>query len=168
MTQTSNLYEQDFQRWIETQIELLKRGKTADIDVEHLIAELEDMGKSNVRELESRFIVLIAHLLKWQHQRATLADQWREFEGRSWRNTMIEQRAQIAFLLSKVLSLRGSLQPALAEAYPEARRLAMRETGLDAQTFPLRCPYSVLEVLDHDFYPDSPRAAHPTPDSSGN
>jgi hypothetical protein len=168
MTQTSELYEQDFQRWIERQLELLKRGKTADIDVEHLIAELEDMGRSNVRELESRFIVLVAHLLKWQYQRATLADQWREFEGRSWRSTIIEQRAQIAFLLSKVPSLRRSLQPALTEAYPEARRVAIRETGLDAQTFPAQCPYSVLEVLDHDFYPNSPRATHATPDSAGN
>lgn len=146
MTQTSELYEQDFQRWVETQLDLFKRGKTNDLDVAHLIAELEDSGKSNVRELESRFIVLIAHLLNWQYQRDTLAAQWRECEGRSWRNTIIEQRTQIDFLLSKVPSLRGSLQAALAEAYPEARRLAIRETGLNAQTLPMPCPYSVLRA----------------------
>lgn len=40
----------------------------SEIDVKHLIEELEDMGKSNKRELTSHFKILIAHLLKWQFQ----------------------------------------------------------------------------------------------------
>jgi hypothetical protein len=88
----AELYENDFNAWIVQQIGLLKAGKTNEIDTEHLIEELEDMGKSHLRELENRFIVLIAHLLKWQYQYEQLQDQWKTFTGGSWRGTIIEQR----------------------------------------------------------------------------
>ena len=46
MNKFAELYEHDFNAWIHNQISLLKAGKTNEIDVEHLIEELEDMGKS--------------------------------------------------------------------------------------------------------------------------
>lgn len=61
-------YEHDFHSWINQHIALLKTGQFNELDTEHLIEELEDMGKSNVRELESRFVILIAPMLKWQFQ----------------------------------------------------------------------------------------------------
>lgn len=154
MTGHSALYEQDFQRWAQNQADLLRHGNIQNLDVEHLIAELEDMGKSSLRELESRFIILIAHLLKWQCQLHTLAHQWKDFEGKSWRNTILEQRTQLGFLLDKVPSLKTSLELAREEAYPAARRLAIKETGLSPETFPIGCPYTVAELLDDDFYPN--------------
>ena len=156
-TDTTNrqpdIYELDFDAWIKSQLLLLKQGRTGEIDVEHLIAELEDMGKSSLRELESRLIVLIAHLLKWRFQLQTLSTQWKEFEGKSWRNTIIEQRAQLSFLIKKVPSLKGSLHSAMSEAYPDARRLAIRETDLTPGTFPTDCPFTVEQLLDEDYYP---------------
>lgn len=78
------LYEQDFHSWIQHHITLLKDLKFSDIDIDHLIEELEGMGKRAKRELVSRFIILIAHLLKWQYQA--------EMRGNSWRFSIIEQR----------------------------------------------------------------------------
>jgi len=153
MSRHTTLYDQDFDRWASSQVELLRQGKAKDLDIEHLIAELEDMGKSSLRELESRFIILMAHLLKWQYQLDTLAEQWQAFEGKSWRKTIIEQRAQLSFLLSKVPSLKTSLELAREEAYPLARRLAIKETGMPPETFPNACPYAVDELLDEDFWP---------------
>jgi hypothetical protein len=153
MSRHTTLYDQDFDRWASIQAELLRQGKAQDLDVEHLIAELEDMGKSSLRELESRFIILIAHLLKWQYQLDTLAGQWQAFEGKSWRKTLIEQRAQLSFLLGKAPSLRASLELAREETYPAARRLAIKETGMPPETFPDACPYAVHELLDEDFFP---------------
>ena len=153
MSRHTTLYDQDFDRWASSQVELLRQGKAKDLDIEHLIAELEDIGKSSLRELESRFIILMAHLLKWQYQLDTLAEQWQAFEGKSWRKTIIEQRAQLSFLLSKVSSLKTSLELAREEAYPPARRLAIKETGMPAETFPNACPYAVDELLDEDFWP---------------
>jgi len=153
MSGHSTLYEQDTDRWAKQQIELLRQGKTQDLDVANLIAELEDMGKSSLRELESRFIVLIAHLLKWQFQLHTLTEQWKDFEGKSWRKTIIEQRTQLSFLLEKVPSLKSSLELAREDAYPASRRLAIKETGMPPETFPDACPYSVDQLLDEDFLP---------------
>ena len=78
------LYEKDFYAWIQYHIELLKQGKLEQLDVEILIDELESMGKRDKRELVSHFIILIAHLLKWQfqpHQRSN-----------SWQNSIDEPR----------------------------------------------------------------------------
>jgi len=148
-------YEQDFQHWIERHIALLKKGNLTSIDVAHLIEELETMVKSNVRELESRFIVLIAHLLKWQFQLASLSAQWRDFEGKSWRKTIIEQRLQLADLLDEMKSLRAKLPSVITKTYPKAVMFAVDETGLPEKTFPQQCPYSIEQLLDKTFYPTS-------------
>jgi len=140
-------YERDFQGWINQHIALLKMGKFNEIDVEHLIEELEDMGKSNIRELENRLVILIAHLLKWQFQTAQ--------QSGSWRGSIIEQRVQILRLLRKIPSLKRELPNAVSDAHPDALNLAIKETKLSASTFPKECPYSIEQLLDEDFYPDS-------------
>jgi hypothetical protein len=147
-------YERDFDVWIQQHIALLKQGRVNEIDVEHLIEELEDMGKSNSRELESRLIVLIAHLLKWQFQLKKLTKRWKEFRGSSWQHTIIEQRLQIHKQLKNVPSLKTRIQNAIIESYPYAIEIAVDETGLPKSTFPDSCPYTIDQLLDRKFYPD--------------
>ena len=93
------LYEKDFLAWTQQQSELLRQGRWQEVDLDHLVQELDGMGQSNHRELESRLVVLIAHLLKWEFQLNQLQDQWKEFDGRSWRKTIILQRIQIERLM---------------------------------------------------------------------
>jgi hypothetical protein len=50
--------------------------------------------------------------------------------------------------------LQPVVQDLLKEAYEDARRLALKETGLPPETFPRRCPYTQAQVLDDGFYPD--------------
>lgn len=147
-------YERDFDAWIQQHIALLKQGRVNEIDVEHLIEELEDMGKSNLRELESRFIILIAHLLKWQFQFKQLSKQWKKYKGSSWQQTIIEQRLQIRKQLKNVPSLKTRIQNAVIESYPYASELAMKETRLPVSTFPENCPYTIEQLLDENFYPE--------------
>jgi hypothetical protein len=147
-------YEQDFDAWIQQHINLLKQGRVEEIDVDHLIEELEDMGKSNRRELVNRFIPLIAHLLKWQYQYKQLQDQWVTFTGGSWRGTITEQRTKTTKLLKQSPSLNGKLPEAILDAYPDALKVAMSETGLPKSTFPNSCPYTIEQLLDEDFYPE--------------
>jgi hypothetical protein len=150
-------YEQDFQQWIEHHITLLKEGRFNEIDAEHLIEELEDMGKSNVHELESRLIILIAYLLKWHIQLPIMKTQmvYEDYDGKSWRKTIIEQRAQIIYLFKKVPSLKSKNQNAINNTYSEAVTLAVDETGLPESLFPIECPYTVEQLLDKSFYPES-------------
>ena len=107
------LYEEDYLAWIKQQIGLLQTGKLEELDLKNLVEELKAMGRSDHRELESRLIILIAHLLKWEWQFNRLQNQWAEFEGKSWRNSITEQRIQIKFLMQKVPSLRPKLSESI-------------------------------------------------------
>jgi hypothetical protein len=118
------------------------------------LEELSDMSKSDRRELHSRFLILIAHLLKWQFQYQTLSERWREFKGDSWRSTIIEQRQQISVLLRKSPGLTSVLEETSMDAYADAVEIAHKETRLARTTFPRTCPYSIKQLLDDGFYPD--------------
>ena len=143
--QPTELYEYDFNEWIAQQVALLKQGKMGEIDVVHLITELEDMGKSNLRELESRLIILIAHLLKWQFQP--------EQQSSSWRGSIREQRAKLLHLFKHIPSLKRHTAAMSQTAYPDALEIAIDETGLNTSVFPTTCPYSAEQLLDKTFYP---------------
>jgi hypothetical protein len=153
MSELSALYEKDFSAWAMRNAELLRRGHFAKLDIEHLLEELSDMGTSQRNELESRLTVLLAHLLKWQYQYRRLSEKWREYDGRSWRYTIIEQRDRIAKRLGQSPGLKSKLGDILVEAYDDAVALATKQTGLSKATFPSKCPYSLDQILDDGYYP---------------
>jgi hypothetical protein len=61
-------YDQDVILWSQEQARLLRARRFAELDIEHLADEIEDVGKSEKRDLASRMAVLLAHLLKWKSQ----------------------------------------------------------------------------------------------------
>ena len=136
------LYEKDFLAWTQQQSELLRQGRWQEVDLDHLVQELDGMGKSNHRELENRLVVLIAHLLKWEFQLNQLQDQWKEFDGRSWRKTIIEQRIQIERLMQDCTSLSSHFDTILQQAFSTALKLVYKETQLPPSTFHHECHYS--------------------------
>lgn len=145
---TSTLYDRDFYTWAMHTAELIRRGRFDEIDADHLAEEIEDMGKSTQRELVSRLIVLLAHLLKWQHQ-----PRQRDRHGRSWRLTIMEQRRQLDSLLRKNPGLKPLLDESMAEAYGTARLVAARDSTLDESAFPEVCPFGFGDVMAEDFWP---------------
>ncbi len=153
MSSLQTLYQKDYAAWAEKMAELLKAGKFSELDIEHLLEELASMGTSERNELESRLTILIAHLLKWQFQYQYLSDKWKEFDGRSWRATIIEQRVRLRKRLRKSPGLKANLPEITLEAYEDALELAIKETQLSAATFPSECPYTLEQLLDDDFYP---------------
>ena len=142
---TSLLYDLDFYAWTQQQVDLLKSGNLVDVDVKHLIEEIESMGASERRELINRLAVLLAHLLKWHYQPS--------FRGRSWQLTIKEQRRQLQRLLKDNPSLHARLEEFIADAYVDSVLLAARETGLEESDFPAQYPYDQEELLDSEFYP---------------
>lgn len=145
-TMATTNHDQDFYRWTQEQADLLRAKRFSEIDLEHLAEEIEEMGRSERRALESRLKVLLTHLLKWQHQPS--------HRGRSWMLTIKEQRRSLAHLLKANPSLRNHLDDLLQDAYELAILAAARETGLDETVFPQICPWQVAQVLDIDFLPD--------------
>lgn len=140
-----NLYETDFYAWTQEQATLLRRQRWSQIDLQNLIEEIESLGKQQRQELRNRLSVAIGHLLKWQYQP--------QYRSRSWLATLRVQRRDTSRLLNDNPSLKAYLADAVHEAYENARDLAMGETDLPEQTFPLDCPYSLAEILDAGFYP---------------
>lgn len=153
MTDLATLYQTDYAAWAQRNAELLRERRFSELDIEHLLDELTDMSRSDRRELYSRLLVLLAHLLKWEHQYHRLSERWREFRGDSWRSTIVEQREQLAELLRQAPGLKATLEETVAAAYLAAVRLAYKETGLPSETFPTQCPYSQQQIFDDDFYP---------------
>ena len=101
------------------------------------------MGKRDLRELNSRMEVLVAHLLKWKLQPRKRSN--------SWRATIVAQRREIAAVLKDSPSLRPRL--AGKTNYEGVVERAAAETGIDVETFPSSCPFSIEEILDLRFLP---------------
>lgn len=145
----ASLYDRDFVAWTEEQASVIRRDRTRlagrGVDAEHVAEEIEDMGKRERRELESRLLGIVVHLLKWQFQPT--------HRGESWIATLNEQRLQVAKLLRDSPSLVPGATAILAEDYPRARRNAALETRQPIETFPERCPYSVEQIIDDEFLP---------------
>jgi hypothetical protein len=143
----AELYEQDFYLWTQEQVALLREGKWHELDREHLIEEIADLGRSARQELRSYLEGLVLHLLKWRYQP--------DYQTRSWRDSIEENRACVPEGLQENPSLHPQLPTLLAECYPRARRKAARQTRLPLTTFPETCPWPVEQVLDAAFWPDA-------------
>ncbi len=155
LTDLQDLYQTDYAAWAKRHVELLRSGRFAEMDIAHLLDELSDMSKSERRELESRLLILIAHVLKWEYQYPMLSERWREFDGRSWRASITEQRKQLAVLLRQSPGLKSVLAETILATYPDAVDLASKESRLPVETFPDACPYTAEQLLWDDFYPGS-------------
>src|ERR1035438_2138486 len=60
----ASLYDSDFYLWTQQAAESLRSGSVASDDLEHAAEEIADMGKRDRRELQSRMMVLVTHLIK--------------------------------------------------------------------------------------------------------
>lgn len=143
---TSNLYEYDIHAWTRQTAELLRQGRFQEVDIEHLVEELESMARRDRQELVSRLKILLAHLLKWQYQPA--------HRSSSWRGSILEQRLRIRDLLLDCPSLKPFLAEATMAAYGDGVRLASKETGLPLAMFPETLPYAPAPMLDDDWLPE--------------
>lgn len=141
-------YEKDVVAWAREQAALLRAGKLAAIDIEHIAEEIEAVGRSEQRELVSRMSVLLAHMLKWQYQ----ADR----RSRSWTSTIRTQRKEVKFVLRDAPSLKSNFDnPEWIDlVWSKARNLAEAETGIEFERFPELCPWAMRTVLDEGFQLD--------------
>jgi hypothetical protein len=138
------LYDHDETAWLEIMSALAADGRFTEMDHFHLAEYLSDMAKRDRREVLSRLIVLLAHLLKWEHQpnRRTV----------SWKSTIREQRRELRQLLESG-TLRNHAEAVLEAAYEEACEQVAEEASVKIEQLPERCPWSLdgameLEIRD--------------------
>ena len=139
------LYETDYLQWIEATVQRIQSQDYGAVDWENLVEEVEDMGRQERQSLESNFIVMVIHLLKWQFQPAKRSG--------SWEGSIIEHRRRVNKALKDSPSLNPYLVGCEAECYEEAVEPAKAETGLPLEAFPLDCPYEVADMLKAGFLP---------------
>jgi Domain of unknown function DUF29 len=138
-------YETDIIAWSKEQANLLRSGKLSAIDIEHIAEEIEDVGKSEQRELANRMAVLLSHLLKWQYQP--------ERQSGSWQRTIKEQRKAIARRIKNTPSLKTSLNDPewFEDAWGDAVSMTIIETGISS--FPEICPWTVENIMSDTWLP---------------
>ena len=131
--------------WSEEQARLLRARRFSELDLEHLADEIEDVGKSEKRELANRMAVLVAHLLKWRSQP--------ESRSKSWGATIAVQRKRIALALKETPSLRAAMRIRDWQegVWLDAVVQAQKETGIEA--LPEACPWTMDQAVDADFWP---------------
>ena len=145
---TERLYQDDFYVWTRRQADLLRAGRFSDLDLEHLIEEIEDLGESLYRSARSRIRTIIEHLLKLEHSRSQ--------EPRAgWRSTVLTQRDDLRDDLTP--TLRRRVDEALPDLFEQARRRAevsLRDRGehAAADALPATCPYT-LDRITGDWLP---------------
>lgn len=137
-------YESDFHAWTVEQAASLRTLRPAGIDVDHVAEEIESLGNQQRQEIEHRLDQLLMHLLKARFQ----PEKWKG----GWQATIKVQRLAIQKLLVKNPSLTRYPAKVLNEEYAIARLLAVAETGLDEDVFPMDCPFTIDEVMDDLFF----------------
>jgi hypothetical protein len=143
-----DLHDEDFYVWTRRQAELLRAGRYDELDLEHLIEEVEDLGGAAKKSVRSRLRTIIEHLLKLEHSPA--------LDPRpGWRDTIRTERDDLLDDLTPTLS--RELEQELAGLYTQARKRAegsLRDHGelAAADALPATCPYT-LDQITGDWLP---------------
>jgi Domain of unknown function DUF29 len=143
-----DLYDDDLYAWANNQAALLRTGRFEELDLEHLIEELEDLAGSLKSAVRSRATTVMADLLKLQYSPA-------QNLRLAWRETIRTQRTRLLNDLTP--SLHRHLAERLPDLYARARHDAegsLRDHGehADADALPATCSYT-LDQITGDWLP---------------
>jgi hypothetical protein len=139
----SSLYERDLYAWVEEQVGLLRSGRLDELDALNVAEELSDVGSNEYDKLESALRVLLAHMLKWDHQPTK--------RSRSWENSILEHRHRAERQLRKNPSLKSKLAEIIEDSFRSSRLEATSETDLDLDQFPEECPSDWDAIMKREF-----------------
>ena len=139
-------YASDYNLWVQQTAKLLREHRWQDIDLENLLEEIEDLGKSERRGITSQLTRLLLHLLKWKYQPQRRSD--------SWLDSISDARLQIELALQDSPSLKVYPLEQLDKSYQRARRSASKQTGLPLTTFPEKCSFLLEDILNEDWLPE--------------
>jgi Domain of unknown function DUF29 len=149
--QPSCSYEIDYQLWLDKTLQQLRSHDFSNIDLENLIEELEDLGKSDKRAIASYLMRLCEHLLKikyWESER--------EQYFRGWDLESANFRLQIKAILKDSPSLKSYLQENFAIEYGDGRKLFLKASRLDGKLVPEQPCFTLEQALDEDWLPWQP------------
>jgi hypothetical protein len=141
----STLYEKDILLWVEDTVGKLKKHDFENLDIKNLIEEVESLGISQKKELISRLMLLLEHLLKRLY-----VDSLYDYNG--WERTIRNQRAEIDLLISQVPSLQSRWEISFNDAWKRALLKVKKE--YQKVYFPEECPFeqTIETILNEDIW----------------
>jgi Domain of unknown function DUF29. len=94
------LYEKDYYRWVNENLQLLKEREYDSVDWENLLEEIEDLGRKHLESVISYMAVILQHLYK--------IDNFRIYEhsGKGWINSVLHARKSLEKLFLEYPSLK--------------------------------------------------------------
>ncbi len=151
-------YEDDFYAWTQEQARLLREAAreriNTPLDFENLAEEVESMGRSETRAVESSLSRILEHLLKLEFSPA--ADP-----RNGWKASVVEHRDRLARDIAASPSLRGKMD--VPDVYRLARKVAalgLERDGIRLSDLPADCPYDLNAILDEDWWPVNRHGLH--------
>jgi hypothetical protein len=137
-----DLYERDALAWSEHQASLLRRvargERVNEVDWEHVIEEIEDVGLSQLNSVQSYLRLMLVHLLK--------VNCWPEnLSTGHWRGEIVSFQKDAAQRFAPSMRQRINLDR-LYEAAGEQVAAATYD-GQPAMPFPPDCPFTLDQLL---------------------
>ncbi|REJ40477.1 MAG: DUF29 domain-containing protein [Microcystis flos-aquae TF09] len=139
------LYEIDDSQWLEETVSLLRNHQFSQLDLEHLIEELEDLGKEKKNAVASLLEQVIRHLLLLQYWTKEA-----EYNTIHWQEEIYNFRTQLKRKMTA--NLRNYLEEELNSIYQDALGFVKIKT-VNTVIFPSQCPYSLEQLLDRSWLP---------------
>ncbi len=140
------LYDEDYPLWLDRTAWQLRDRDLDNLDWQHLIEEIEDLGRAQKNAVESYLRQLLKHLLLYQYWTIQ-----REYCGDGWLDEIDNFRNELEILL-RSKTLYNYTVFIFEETYQKARNSAIKKSKLD--TFPKECPYTIEQILDLEYFPD--------------
>jgi hypothetical protein len=148
-------YDQDFFRWTQDQAAALRKvasGKpdaATGLDWENLAEEIESLGRSELRAMESALVRVVEHLLKLRYSPA-------RDPRAGWQESVDLHRDDLQRLKRDNPGLVRRID--LAGIYASARRIAgksiEKHDGVPASVLPPTCPFTLEQIETDDWYPE--------------
>jgi hypothetical protein len=141
-------YDTDYQEWVAQTLEQLRSKNFSNLDLEHLIDEVESLGRRERNAMTSYLMRLCEHLLKLQYW-----DGERERCRRGWNVEIANFRIQIQEELESSPSLRSFLQENFVKQYKNGRKLFLKASELEARSIPEEPEFTLEQSLDENWPP---------------
>ncbi|MGL6344674.1 MAG: DUF29 domain-containing protein [Waterburya sp.] len=130
MVNLNKLHDQDFNLWVERTKEAIQNRDFENMDWDNLLDEIDDMGKSEKRSLDSYTQRLIEHILKLKY--------WNDEVERcrkGWQQEVVNFRNRIKRILKKNPSLNNYLKSEYYDLYQDAIATMMFDFEIPPDSF---------------------------------
>jgi hypothetical protein len=138
----SDLYEQDFNLWVEETKKAIQNRDFENMDWDNLLDEIDDMGASHKRALESYLQRLVEHILKLRYWESEYDRNYRH-----WRAEVNNFRNRIKRILKKNPSLKNYL----AEEYTGIFDDAVQNMSFEFDIAD-GCFIPIEKILEKDYF----------------